>query len=375
MSQNAHILQTAGDDNAIPPLSTVEELLASVDQLLDEGRFDISYSLLKRLRVAFGDHDQVNRRLRRLYRAWVPRWHFSMLNDRVRNQAFAHAISQLDLRGKTVLDIGAGSGLLSMLAARHGAAHVYACEMIAPIADKAIEIIAKNGYADRITLIPKISYDIRVGVDMPHRADVLLSETIDCGFVGEGFLGALRHARAELLHPDAALVPCSFALEGALLESDDVFHLNRTGDFEGFSLTGFNELSTQGYFPVRLDTWQYRLLSAPRRFIALDLNSYSFAPISKTLELTATTSGHVHGVVFWFDTRLIPGVTLSNALNGNTSHWMQAFACFEQPIAVAVGDEVAVQLTLSQQAVEITYLHTRTAAHRAIKRSNQNQTK
>jgi type I protein arginine methyltransferase len=365
VTQNAHALRATEDAAAAPPPpATVEELLDPVDKLIDEGRFDIGYALLKRLRLVLGQHEQLTRRLGRIYRAWVPRWHFSMLNDRARNGAFAEAIARSNLRDKVVLDIGAGSGLLSMLAAKHGAAHVYACEMIAPVADKAVEIIAANGYADRVTLIPKISYDVRIGADMPRRADVLLSETIDCGFVGEGFLGALRHARAELLQPDAALVPRSFALEGALLESDDVFRLNRTDDVEGFSLTGFNELSTQGYFPVRLDTWRHRLMSSPRRLLALDLAAYTFEPITETIVLTATAGGQVHGVVFWFDAELVPGVTISNSPGGNTSHWMQAFACFEQPITVANGDDVTVQLTFSQRSVDLTYLRNGAAARR-----------
>jgi type II protein arginine methyltransferase len=243
-----------------------------------------------------------------------------------------------------------------MLAAKHGAAHVYACEMVPPIADKAIELIAENGYAERVTVIPKVSHDIRVGVDMPERADALISETIDCGFVGEGFLDSLRHARAELLRPAAVLVPRAFTLEGALLESEAVFGLNRTGDFEGIRLTGFNELATQGYFSVRLDTWRHRLLSGPCRFVSVDLASYAFAPISKRIRLEATENGQAHGVVFWFDVELVQGVSLTNATGAGTSHWRQAFAGFERPIAVEEGDAIIVELALSAQAVEITYV-------------------
>lgn len=362
MTSNAHISRVAGDTTALVRPASIDDLLESVDQLIDEGRFDLGYQLLRRLRAVLGQHDQLSRRLGRIYRSWVPRWHFAMLNDRVRNQAFAEAIARSNVRDKIVLDIGAGSGLLSMMAARRGAAHVYACEMVAPVADKAVEIIAANGYSDRVTLIPKISHAMRVGVDMPRRADVLVSETIDCGFVGEGFLSSLRHARSELLQPDAALVPRRFALEGALLESDDVFGLNRTDGVEGFQLAGFNEFATQSYFPVRLNTWRHRLMSAPSRLLALDLASYTFAPIRETLELTTTETGYVHGVVFWFDVELVPGVRLSNTPCTGTSHWMQAFACFDWPIAVAKGDEVVIQLAFSTQAADVTCIGTRSAA-------------
>jgi hypothetical protein len=357
MTQNLpiRISRIAGDAAALLDTANIDELLEPVDRMIDNCQFDTGYNLLKGLRTVIGPHSELDRRLGRIYRASVPRWHFAMLNDRDRNRAFAEAINRSNVRDKVVLDIGAGTGLLSMLAAKQGAAHVYACEMVAPVADKAVEIIATNGYSDKVTLIPKISHDLRIGVDMPRRADVLISETIDCGFVGEGFLSSLQHARSELLTPDAALVPRRFTLEGALLESADVFGLNRIDEVEGFDLAGFNELATRGYFPVRLNTWRHRLMSTPSRLLGLDLESYSFTPVNETVELTANANGIVHGVVFWFDVELVPGVRLSNTPCTGTSHWMQAFACFERPIAVAKGDHVVVDLSFSQSAVDITY--------------------
>ncbi len=76
----------------------------------------------------------------------IPRWHFAMLNDHQRNQAFFDAIEATDFVGKTVLDIGTGTGLLAMLIARRGAQHVYTCECNELVAEKAKEIIkAKEG--------------------------------------------------------------------------------------------------------------------------------------------------------------------------------------------------------------------------------------
>lgn len=333
---------------------SLDELLGPIDQLMGEGRFDLCYPLLKHLRALLGSDEKLSRRLARLYRAWVPRWHFGMLNDRARNRAFADAIAAASIAGKTILDIGAGSGLLSMMAAKRGAAHVYACEMVMPVAEKAAEIVAANGYTDQITIIPKLSHDLRVGVDMPSRAEVLISETIDCGFVGEGFLRALQHARAHLLRPDAVLIPRSFVLEGALLQSDDVYQLNRAGSAHGFRVDGFNEFATQGYFPVRLDTWSHRLLTNIESLVELDLRTYDFAPVERCVEFEARTAGRVHGVVFWFDVELFPGIQMSNAPDGETAHWMQAFACFDTPLAVAQGDRIPIDLRFALDSARLT---------------------
>lgn len=58
-------------------------------------------------------------------------WHYRMLNDLERNTAYDQAIRRtLEVRpGAVVLDIGGGTGLLSMFAARAGARHVYCCEV------------------------------------------------------------------------------------------------------------------------------------------------------------------------------------------------------------------------------------------------------
>lgn len=70
--------------------------------------------------------------------------------------------------GVTALDIGGGTGLLSMFAAAAGARHVYCCEMNPHLADIARKCIATNGFTDRITVIAKHSKDIQVGVDIPQ---------------------------------------------------------------------------------------------------------------------------------------------------------------------------------------------------------------
>ena len=80
--------------------------------------------------------------------------HEEMLKDSVRTRAYQRAIEDnpQDFEGKVVLDIGCGTGILSIFAARAGAKHVYAIEN-AEIALFAAEIIKKNGFEDKITVI------------------------------------------------------------------------------------------------------------------------------------------------------------------------------------------------------------------------------
>ena len=84
--------------------------------------------------------------------------HEEMLKDKIRTGTFKDAIMEnTDIfKDKIVLDIGCGTGILSIFAAKAGASHVYAIEF-ADIADYAKEIIKRNNLNDKITIIKKKS--------------------------------------------------------------------------------------------------------------------------------------------------------------------------------------------------------------------------
>lgn len=328
--------------------------LGYAQDLFSEGRYEACYQQLMAMMPNTENQDNIARLLDKLYHRWIPRWHFNMLNDHDRIAAFANAIKTLDLENKTVLDIGAGTGILSMLSAKQGARHVYACEAMLPIANVANSIVAKNGCQKNITVIPKLSHDLQIGKDIPGRIDVLISETIDCGFVGEGFLSALAHARQHLLKTDAICVPQHFLLKGGLLSSETIYHLNRVDTTLGFDVSDFNKFASKSYFPVRLNTWPYSVLSEINTLIDVDLTSASFQPSEKTISFAINQTGELHGVVFWFDVTLVPGIVISNSPQNTRSHWMQAFACFDKPKWVKRGEKIDLQLTMDTETIQFT---------------------
>ena len=78
--------------------------------------------------------------------------HETMLKDRPRTESYRDALETCDLKGKIVLDVGCGTGILSMFAARHGAKHVIGIDR-SDIIDEARIIVKQNGLEDKITLI------------------------------------------------------------------------------------------------------------------------------------------------------------------------------------------------------------------------------
>lgn len=287
-------------------------------------------------------------------RELVPRWHFAMLNDRIRNGRFESAIREAVQPGDHVLDIGSGSGLLAMIAARHGAAHVTSCEFVPPVAQAAEHIVAKNGLSDVIGIINKRSDELVVneptqapeaGNDMPGRADVIVTEIVDCGLVGEGILPTLRHARSNLLKPGGTIIPQTARVMAAPIESADIWQLNRVDDACGFDVSHFNEFATSRYFQVRLSYWPYRQLAEPREVLSFDFLEDSLEPGEAMVTVPITHGGLCHGIAFWFELDLDHRNVVSNEPDGPLSHWLQAFQCFGEPIELAADSTLRLKVT------------------------------
>jgi protein arginine N-methyltransferase 7 len=143
------------------------------------------------------------------------------LKNRLYYAGLKKVIGKLKADGKrvNVLDIGTGTGLLSMMAVRCGADTVTACEAFAPMVSVAAKCIEANGMRDRITIIPKRSTDIVLGVDMAERANVLVTEVFDTELIGEGAIGTFTHALESLLTADCHVIPDNAVMYVQVVES------------------------------------------------------------------------------------------------------------------------------------------------------------
>lgn len=127
-----------------------------------------------------------------------------MLNDKVRCETYKNAIAA-SVKGKTVLDVGAGTGFLSVIAAKAGATHVYAVEF-SEMADYAKQFINDNGCKEKITLIKKRMEDVDI-LDVP-KIDVIISEWMGYFLLFENMLPSVIDARKRFLKEDGVMLPC-----------------------------------------------------------------------------------------------------------------------------------------------------------------------
>ncbi|MEZ5831307.1 MAG: tetratricopeptide repeat protein [Dongiaceae bacterium] len=308
----------------------------------DQGKRDEALELLRAAHARFPDDEDIDFMLRLQFSSIAPAWHIPMVNDDERNQAYDLALRRAVKPGDLVLEIGTGSGLVSMMAARAGAERVVTCEVLPLMADIAREVVEKNGLSERITVLNKKSTQLQVGTDLPDRADVFVSELINIGMLSPNMIPVLQHARETLLKPDARIVPAGAIVYGALIEAPQLARINPVRQISGFDLSPLDQLRSPGYAQIDLGADLVRQISQPFKALEFDFRTDLPERDARILQVTASSAGLAHGIAFWFDLIMDEEVVYSSASAARTNHWKQAAEFFPQPIAVQPGDRLMV---------------------------------
>lgn len=266
-----------------------------------------------------------------------------MLRDRVRTEAFRDALEAAVRPGDVVLDVGSGSGILSLFAARAGAARVYAVEQTS-IAELARELIASNGLSE---VVEVIQGDIGE-IDLPEKVDVLVSEWLGGFGIDEGMLVPVVTARDRWLKPDGLMIPAGVDAWTALVEDaylTETLAFLRSGPY-GVELSGLvvrtvNEIFYSG--PERhLAPSDVR--SKPAKLWTTDAARISLedarAPHEAEIGLHIDEPGLANALGLWFTTELHPGTTLATGPGRPPTHWGMTTAPLRAPIELDPGSVV-----------------------------------
>jgi predicted RNA methylase len=316
---------------------------ASLAQCLhDQGKREEALELLRTAHARFPDDEDIDFMLRLQFSSIAPAWHIPMVNDEERNQAYDRALRRAVKPGDLVLEIGTGSGLVAMMAARAGAEKVVTCEVLPLMADLAREVIHKNGLSERITVLTKKSTQLQVGTDLPEPADVFVSELINIGMLSPNMVPVLQHARETLLKPDARIIPAAAIVYGALIEAPQLARINPVRQMSGFDLSPLDKLRSPGYAQIDMAADLVRQISQPFKALEFDFRTNMPERDARILQVTATSAGIAHGIAFWFDLLMDEEVVYSSASTTRTNHWKQAAEFFPQPMAARPGDRFMV---------------------------------
>jgi type I protein arginine methyltransferase len=277
-----------------------------------------------------------------------------MIADRVRMDAYAMALERAVKPESVVLDIGAGTGVLSLLACKLGARRVIAIEP-SPAAALIGEAARDNGYADRIRVVQQRSTE--VVLDEP--ADVIVSDLRGVLPMFQRHVLDIADARARLLAPGGQLIPRSDALFAAVVSAPDAFESAR-GPWEsapfGLALRSglrFVENLWHKHYAAAED-----LLAPAVQWGELDYTTIVDPHVRGQGTCTIARAGTAHGLLAWFDAQLTEGVGFSNRPGAPQAIYGQAFFPWPRAVALRAGDRVSFELRADPMAPDYVWTWT-----------------
>lgn len=252
--------------------------------------------------------------------------HRLMLADRVRTESYRDAIERLVQPGMIVLDVGCGTGILSLFAARAGAERVYAVDR-SEILEVTERIVRANGMAGTISCFAGRAE----WLDLPSKVDLIVSEWMGFFALAESMFESVTAARDKHLLTGGTLAPRAIKLCLTPVEDARLNHERGLGfwarEVYGFDYTPMLEYEIADLETVSVRGEDSRALAASELVIDIDCEN---APnetywFDTTIRHLITETGDVHGFLGHFEAELGPGVILSTAANRPLTHWRQSW--------------------------------------------------
>lgn len=273
-----------------------------------------------------------------------------MLGDKIRTEGYRDFVYENKhlFNGKTVLDVGCGTGILSMFCARAGAARVIAVDN-SDIIHKAREIAFANQLSDKISFIHGKVEEVTLPVSS---VDIIISEWMGYGLLYEAMFDSVLWARDKYLVPGGLLVPSHMSLRIAPVNDDRAFQQRESfwADIYGFDMLAMmkTEEDKEGKAIVEVDPYSPDAICADSVvFRHLSLHTATKEDLAFSSPFTFKLSKDIDsldGFLVWFDTFFardpkdeIPvdvtaaeyaksgGFAFSTGPYGEQTHWYQIF--------------------------------------------------
>jgi type II protein arginine methyltransferase len=251
-----------------------------------------------------------------------------MVNDLARGQKY-HAAMKAKIRpGDVVLEVGTGAGLLSCLAARLGAKHVYSVEQSPVLYRVAQKVVEANGLSNKITLLNVHSKDLAALGAIKEPIDVFVTETIGTQGLDEGILLIFDHVES-LLAPEAKTIPETLAFEHCLVNMSGIREqVEILFPILGVDLSALNaEITTNRLLWLQpIEPW--REMSTTAETSTYDLRH--FVAKESTQELAIIRDNVCDGMLNWAKFKLAEGVFLDTRYRDFGNGWANSVHLMER---------------------------------------------
>jgi len=274
-----------------------------------------------------------------------------MAADPVRIDAYSRAITKAVKPGDVVVDLGCGTGLMSLLALRAGARVVHGIELN-PAVWLARDVMAENGFADRFHAHHQSSFDVKL--DEP--ADVIVADLRGISPLFDQNLAVLEDAKKRMLKANGILIPMKDRMFVGLVEMPAHRAFLEQGwtciERHGFSAkTARTATLNSVYTDAETPLFASQALSDAQSWTEIEYGVPFTAARSGSVELAVTRGGTAHALAVWFEATLIDGIGFTTA-PGHRLVYKRSVLPLLDPVVVEPGDRAKVTLRTDVSGVE-----------------------
>ncbi|KAG5547267.1 hypothetical protein RHGRI_013068 [Rhododendron griersonianum] len=272
-----------------------------------------------------------------------------MLKDAVRTKTYQNVIykNTFLFKDKVVLDVGAGTGILSLFCAKAGAKHVYAVEC-SQMADMAKEIVKVNGFSNVITVLKGKIEEIELPV---AQVDIIVSEWMGYFLLFENMLNTVLYARDKWLVNSGVVLPDKAslyltAIEDAEYKEDKIEFWNNV---YGFNMSCIKKQSMMEPLVDTVD--QNQIVTNCQLLKTMDISKMAPGDASFTapFKLVAERDDYIHALVAYFDVTFTKCHKLTGFSTGPKSratHWKQTVLYLEDVLTICEGEALVGSMTM-----------------------------
>jgi len=339
-----------------------------------------------------------------LVNSMIDRWHYRMINDRIRNEAYRKAIKKKlsSLKEKAndenvrVLDIGSGFGLLSAICLAESQTifkhpddiHILACDMNQIMNEISQAFLGSFNLSKSIKILSKHSDDLSKHDFSNKSAQLVITEIFDDGLLGEGCLDTFYNALVvnKLIDTQTSVIPHSARIYVCGIESEHLrkmtsynevfkfksvkaFCLDNAREFSSNSTKAEFEFAYEPYTTENIQNIEFSLLTDCIQLDELYINFTDpiflekFCKYDETLtvrkKLKAKQSGRLDAFLIWFDLHLDEEIILTNSPffsdEQNSKYkskcWNHALFTVQNEMTVTTNQEVDISVSLSKECV------------------------
>ncbi|CAJ2636580.1 unnamed protein product [Trifolium pratense] len=276
--------------------------------------------------------------------------HEEMLKDTVRTKTYQNVIYQNKFlfKNKVVLDVGAGTGILSLFCAKAGAAHVYAVEC-SQMADRAKEIVEANGFSEVITVLKGKIEELELPVP---KVDIIISEWMGYFLLFENMLNSVLYARDKWLVDDGVILPDIASLHITAIEDKDYKEdkIEFWNNVYGFDMSCIKK---QALMEPLVDTVDQNQIATNSQLLkSMNISKMSTGDCSFTapFKLVAVRDDFIHALVAYFDvsfTKCHKLMGFSTGPKSRSTHWKQTVLYLEDVLTICEGETIVGSMTVA----------------------------